>query len=783
MAALPKPDVAEGPVRDLVDALHELHHRAGWPSLRRIAKEVGCSHTTVWAAFAEPKVPRWGLLELIVESLDGDTAAFHRLWLAASSADPPPATAPAVTPPAVTPPAVTPPAVTTPGATPPRQLIADVSGFVCRRAEIAALDASLAGNGSAVTVVAISGTAGVGKTALAVHWAHQAADRFPDGHLYLNLRGFDPTGQPLTTSQAVRALLDAFDVPPQRIPATIDGQLALYRSILSGRRMLLVLDNARSAEQVRPLLPGTASCSTVVTSRNDLFGLVVGEGAHPLVLDLMPAADARDLIAGRIGAGRVAAEPAAVDLIVERCARLPLALAVVAARAATHPRFGLAAVADELSVARGGLDSFGSEDLTTDLRAVISWSYVQLSPDGAGLFRLLGGHPGPDLTVPATASTAGSGAGPARRLLSELAATNLVTEHLPGRYHLHDLLRSYASELAEAGDPQERRAAVVRMLDHYLHTAHRAALILNPYRHPIALEPAAPGVTPESLAGYAQALAWLTAERPVLLAAVRLAADAGLDRHAWQLAWTMTTFLDRRGHWHDWLALSRAAVEAADRLPDPQGQAYAHRGLGLAHFRLNQYEPAQAELSTAAGLFAARGDASGQAHAELDLSWTCERAGRHRDALAHARRSLDLHSAADDLPGQARALNSIGWFAALLHDHTTALAYCRRAHALFQQLGDPVGQAATLDSIGYANHQLGDHAEAAGCYRRAVAMFREAGDRYHEAQSLANLGDALLAAADTGGAHHEWRTALRILDELGHPDAQRVRHRLAVPVS
>lgn len=353
MAALPKPDVPDGPVRDLFEALHALHHRAGWPSLRDIAKDVGCSHTTVSAAFAGPKVPRWGLLELIVESLSGDPEAFHRRWLAATASAPPLE------------------ATSTADVVRPRQLIADVAGFVGRDDALAGLDGLL---DEQVPIVAISGTAGVGKTAFAVRWAHRVADRFPDGQLFLNLHGFHPTERPVSTGHAVRSLLDAFDVAPQRVPGSLDAQLALYRSVLAGRRVLVLLDNARDAEQVRPLLPGTAGCLTLVTSRDQLAGLVAAEGARPLPLELMPPAEARELIARRIGDARARAEPLAVDRIVARCARLPLALAVVAARAATHPRFALDTVADELHAALGSLDPFTGTDLATDVRAVLSWS-------------------------------------------------------------------------------------------------------------------------------------------------------------------------------------------------------------------------------------------------------------------------------------------------------------------------------------------------------------------------------------------------------------------------
>jgi tetratricopeptide (TPR) repeat protein len=852
VAALPKPRIDDSPLRALFEALHALHHRAGWPSLRYIAKDVGCSHTTVSAVFSEPRLPRWGLLELVVECLGGDTGEFHRLWLTASErtgeraaepadrqnsepadrqsagpadgqsagpadgqsagpangqsagpangqsagpadgpsgerpagpGDDPAGSAPAPSRAAGSAPdssrsAGTGPALD-PASVPPRQLISDTAGFAGRHGELAQLDALLPdGQGPATGIVAISGTAGIGKTVLAVHWAHRVAGRFTDGQLYINLRGFDPTEPPVAPAHAVQALLDAFAVPPQRIPASFAAQVALYRSILAGRRVLLLLDNARDAEQVRPLLPGAPGCLTVVTSRDRLSGLVAGEGAYPLVLDLMPVAEARELIAHRIGAGRAAAEPAAVDQIVEWCAWLPLALAVVAARAATHPRFGLATVADELRAARGSLDVFDSSDLATDVRAVISWSYLQLSPPAAELFRLLGLHPGPDLGAAAAASLTGAPVGQVRRLLSELARTNLVAEHLPGRYRFHDLLRAYATELAAGDDTGERERAVRRMLDHYLHTAYGGALLLSRTRHAIAIEPAAPGAAAESLGDHARALAWFTAEHPVLISVIGLAEAGGFDRHTWQLAWTLTTFLDRRGLWHDWMAVQHTAVDAAQRLSDPAGQAYAHRGLALAHYRLGDYEQSNVELRQALDLFDACDDRAGQANTHLDMSWVYERGGEYERALRHAHQALDLHRANDHRPGQARALNTVGWMYAKLDDHAAALTYCRAAHELFQGLDDRIGEAATWDSLGYAHHQLGQYDDAVACYRRAVEMFRGAGDRFHEAESLANLGNTFRALTDDGSAHDQWQHALRILDELGHPHAEEVRDRL-----
>lgn len=776
MAALPRPVVADGPVRVLFDELHALHHRAGWPSLRAIAKDVGCSHTTVSSVFSEPRVPRWGMLELIVESLGGDTDTFHRLWLAASataqSANGGPTAGDAEHHLAAG------PAPNQPAPVPPRQLISDVIGFTGRTAELARLDALVPDGASTTSVVVISGTAGVGKTALAVHWAHRIATWFPDGQLYLNLRGFDPSGSPITATQAVRALLDAFEVPPHRIPTTFDAQVALYRSIVAGRRVLTVLDNARDADQVRPLLPGSVGCLTLVTSRCQLSGLVATEGAYLLHLDLMLVDQARALIATRIGRDRADAEPQAVDQIIDWCARLPLALAVAAARAATHPWFELAEVANELRTARDNLDIFHSADMATDLRAVLSWSYLQLSPEAAQLFRLLGLHPGPDFGTPAAASLAATSLTQVRRLLTELAQLHLVMEHSPGRFRFHDLLRVYAVELARDEHEAERHAAVHRILDHYACAGHTAALLLNPNRLPITMDAPQPGVIREPICDPSAALAWFTIEHMVLLAAIQLAAASNFNRHTWQLAWTLTTFLDRCGHWHDRIMTQQTAVEAAQRLAEPADQACAHRGLGLAHHRLGHHNEAYTHLHHALELFSACKDHSSQADTHLDIAWVLERQGRYDEPLDHAKKALELHRLTGHKNGQARALNATGWLHAQLGSYQTALRDCQHAHDLTNEVGDRLGQAATSDSLGLIHQRLGDHQSAITHYQRAVELFRNAGDRYYEAESLANLGNTYLDATDIENARDHWRTAIALLDELSHPYADKIRDRL-----
>jgi tetratricopeptide (TPR) repeat protein len=663
----------------------------------------------------------------------------------------------------------------------PRQLPAAVPHFVGRSAQLAALGALAADPGDApgaVLISAIGGTAGVGKTALAVHWAHQVKDRFPDGQLYVDLRGFDPDA-PTSPAEALGGFLEALAVPAARMPTGLDAQAALYRSLLAGRRMLVVLDNARDAEQVRPLLPGAPGCLVVVTSRHRMPGLVAAEGAHPVALGLLSVAESRELLSRRLGAARVAAEPEAVERIVAASSGLPLALAVVAARAATHPDFGLARLADELDDTRGSLDGFSDGELGVDVRAVLSWSYRRLDPSAATLFRLLGLHPGPDVTRAAAASLAGVTPAEVRRPLATLTAANLLSEHAPGRYVLHDLLRAYAVELALATDGEvERRAALGRLLDHHLRTAHAADLLLYRHRDPIDLPVAHVGAAPAELRDRDGAWAWLTAEHRTLLAAITLAAGAGFGTHAWQLAWSVNTYLDRVGAWQDQSTAQRLALRAAAEAGDRNGQALAHRNRAVACLRLGAFDEAGAHLGQALALHEALGDHVGCARTHLNLGILAERQGRHREALGHAQRAYDLFGAAGHAYGQANALNNIGWYHIQLGDHRRALDYCRRALAGQQRTGNRYWEAHAWDSLGYAHHHLGEFSEAAECYERALALWREAGERYFEATTLTHLGDTRRTAGDPDGARAAWRPAVDILDQLGHPDADQVRTRL-----
>jgi DNA-binding SARP family transcriptional activator len=658
----------------------------------------------------------------------------------------------------------------------PRQLPAAAAGFVGREPEIAALDALL--DDSTMPIAAICGTAGVGKTTLALHWGHRVRDRFPDGQIHVDLRGFDPRGGAMDPAEVLRGFLHALGVPPRQFPAGLEACAALFRTLLDDRRMLVVLDNARDAGQVRALLPGSPGSFVVVTSRNPLLPLVATHGARVVGLDLLTTADARRLLTARLGASRLAGEPEAADAIIERCARLPLALSIAAARAATAPRAGLAGLAADLREAER-LDTLAAGDASSDVRAVLSASYRLLSAPAARLFRLLGLLPGPDVGRSAAAGLAGLTDAEVRPLLAELTAGHLAEEPAARRFSSHDLLRAYAAERAAAEeDDADRRAAVRRVLDHYLHTAYAADRRLNPHRHPIELAPPAPGIHPEPIEDERQAADWFAAERAVLIGMITMAARERWDGHAWRLAWCMVSWFDRRGRWDDWSGTQQVALAAAARSADPVGRAHAHLAFGRTRLWLEKHDDARHHLGEALDLFARLADPAGAARTHLALARLTENQGRHEDAASHASRAADLYRSAGHRDGEARARNILGWQHALLGRYETALEHGERALDLLTGLDDRRAEAGTRDTIAYARHHLGDPHRAIEGFLDAIRHWRASGDLYNEATSLAHLGDAYRQAGDLASARQAWGRALSVLERLGHSDAAAVRARI-----
>jgi transcriptional regulator with XRE-family HTH domain/tetratricopeptide (TPR) repeat protein len=668
---------------------------------------------------------------------------------------------------------------------PVAQLPPALSGFTGRRADLRRLDDLLSvgvAPASPVPIVAVTGVAGVGKTSLAVHWAHRVAERFPHGQLYADLRGYGP-GPAEPVSRVVGDFLAALGVPRPGQPLTVDGQVALYRSLLAGRRILVVLDNARDADHVRPLLPGSSSCAVLITSRDNLAALVATHGARPVDLDVLDAEEARQLLAHRLGPDRLAAEPESVQQIVARCAGLPLALAVVGAQAVTRPKARLEALVDELNRTGAGLAPFTAGDTATDMRTVFSWSYLATSEAARELFGLLGLLPGPSLRSSTAASLAGLPVDDVHRLLSELVRGSLLRQAAPDRFMLHDLLAAYAAELAPARD-EVRRPAVSRLLDHYSRTAHAAGRRFAPDRPEHPLPAGDPHVTPEPLETADQAVTWFTDERERITALLDRCteldiADGG-DR-AWCLATCLTDLYDRNGLWLDWIPLLTVALAAVRLQGDARQEAEVHRLLARPNLQLRRLDVARDHLLCAVDIFEHCDDPAGQGRSHRNLAYLHQLEGRPDAGLHSARRALELFRSVGDRTSEVLALSTVAWFEVLTGDHVGALRHGAEALALYEASEDVAGQASVWDTYGHAHHRRGDLARAVHSYERAVALYRQAADRFNQADSLTSLGDARLAAGNAQGATDAWREALAILDALGHDQADGVRARLDPP--
>lgn len=644
----------------------------------------------------------------------------------------------------------------------PRQLPAALAQFAGRDRELASLHRP-----GQVTVV--SGTAGIGKTALAVQWCNQVADRYPDGQLYLNLRGFDPAGEPVRPEQAVRTLLGSLGVLANEVPEDPADQTALYRKLLVTKTVVILLDNARDSAQVRPLLPGHDRCTVIVTSRNRMDDLT---GARTLDLDVLADDEAVALMTERIGATRVHAEPDATVRLTGLCAGLPLALSIVGARAATDPQLSLAALADELTDEQNKLDFLDTGDPLTSVRAAFSWSYRRLSTAAMTLFRLLGVHPGPDISAAAATSLAGTDA---RAALDELARGNLVVTTKNNRYELHDLVRTYARELAGTS---ETRAALHRAVDHYLHSAHHADSLLGEDRRHFSLAVAQPGVSPELVADEKEAWRWFETENQVLIAMSALAAAERFDVQAWQLPWCLHLYFDRECRWREWNSLLTTALEAAERLGDTDAIARMHHLVAHTWYRFDDLDTCIAHLRSALALYEQDGNKSGAARAHRSISAVFERQEDYEAAIHHSRLAMDLFAEVNDRMGLAGAMSDTGWDLGLLGRHEEALWTCRRALEIHRELGNRFAEYQTLDSIAYNARKLGDLADAAHHYQLSVAVGRTCGDRYGVAETLVSLGDVHLDMGDDHLAREVWTEALQTFEDLGHADADAVRAKL-----
>ena len=661
---------------------------------------------------------------------------------------------------------------------PPAQLPADLPTFAGREPELATVSKLLSPDGGSpiVAVCAIDGMAGIGKTTFAIHWAHQVKKHFEDGQLYLNLRGFDASAAAMALADALRALLYSLGVQAGQIPDDLDARAGLYRSVLAGKRFLIVLDNARDVDQIRPLLPGSPGCLVIATSRNPLVGLAMTEGARLLTLKLPSALTARETLERRLGADRVAAEPEAAEEIIGLCGRLPLALAIVSARAAAHPDFTLASVAADLRRTRGRLDGFGAAGVAADARTVFSWSYHHLSQPAGRLFRLLSLQPAADITTAASASLLGAAPAAARQLIAELTSTALISEHQPGRYAFHELTRAYAAELAESTDSgTERHEARARLLDHYLQSSYAAQVELRPHREPIAPGAPRPGVTPERFADYESAMSWFAAERHALNASVALAAGSDFGFPAWQLALTMQQFLQWRGFFHDWKQVMETALRAAERDADLPGQGHVLRSLAGASFYLNRLDECLRYLERAQAIYTALGYTTEHAYLHSSFAEVFTHRGQLPLAIEHNRTALELYRAAGYRRGEARAIADIGEALSALGDYEEAVTYLERGIALAQEVRKPHQEGKVRKDLGIVLARMGQLDSAIDQFRQALVLIRGVGSLPLEAGTLLPLGDALAAQGLTDQARDAWRQASLILSAFGLPRTDEAR--------
>ncbi|MEV0381942.1 BTAD domain-containing putative transcriptional regulator [Nonomuraea sp. NPDC050643] len=654
----------------------------------------------------------------------------------------------------------------------PRQLPAPPPRFAGRGPERARLDHLRTTAG--MPIAAVGGAGGMGKTWLALYWAHDNIDLFPDGQLYVNLHGFDPNTGPLPAHVALRHFLGSLGVPAAAIPAGQEAQAGLFRSLVADLRLLVVLDNARDVAQIEPLLPGSAGCTVLVTSRNSLAGLNATHGATLITLAPLTPAETRHLLRSHLGPARLDEDPGSVAVLVEHSGGLPLAIGVLTARAAMHPDFPLSVLAEQLRSPSTRLDALTTGgDLNTDLRAAFTSSYEALDAPTARLFALLGLAPWPDCGLSSAAALAGLPTSRARVLLHDLETANLVGQHRPGRYRTHDLVRLYAAERAHADLPvHDRSEALARLFDAYARTARAGDRLLFPSR------PFAGRMSPESARKEFEDVeavwAWFEAEQPALIAAQRLAVQLHMDAAAWRLAWAMDTFHMRRCLHAQRLEIWRTALAAAERMGDLNARAFAHWYLGYAHAQATgpcEDDEDLEHLHRAAELFEQDGDRAGQAHTSHTLGYAWLMRGAADRALPHVEHALRLQRELGDAAWEANALGAAGWCHVQLGHHAKARRYCEQALALFRTHEDENGESATLDSLGYIAHLAGRHDEALRYYARCLTIREKLGNVYQGADTLTRIGDVHHDTGDSTAARATWRQA-RELYQRQHRTAE-----------
>jgi tetratricopeptide (TPR) repeat protein/transcriptional regulator with XRE-family HTH domain len=741
------------PIEELVDAITSLRRKAGLTP-RQLANLTPITAHEINEIDLAETLPEWKTVQTLVEALDGDVDRLRAIWQRASS--------------------------TTPGSArpssdtvrvPPQQLPPATRSFVGRTNELAALDRALrdaSGPGHGATICTISGIGGIGKTALAINWANLARHHFPDGCLYADLRGADPD-RTISHDDVLRQFLIGLGIPPSAITPDTNSMIGLYRSVVADRRLLVVLDDARDAADVAALLPTGDRCVALITSRTRMSTMSSDYGATDITLSELSGADSETLLRTQIG-DKVESDPSDISQLAALCAGLPLALNAIGAMAST----GLYSVADLIALLHEEENRLSLFDLGDySLRAALTTSYEALPRNAGRLLRLLALLPGSRFDRYLAASVLGVRVQAVTPMLRVLLQAHLIETTTPGRFHMHELIRVFAKELALQEESEASvKMATNRALDYLIHTAADADRNLDAFWEPIELEPPIDGVAYREISDQDVASQWFHDEIEMLIASIHLAAARGFGDHAWKLAVFVTTYLYREVQWRKWTDVLIVALDLTRSLGNPEAEARVYRILGTAYARLRAFDEAQEMQTEALRLFRQLGDINSEAHTLLMLSRNYNWHGDYPAALERSAEALALYRSIDH-PGQARAMIDLGRSHAHLREHADALELAQQALSLCQVSSDRDGECSAWALLGDVHFGAGSFIEAISAYEQALALWRSIGDQIQEAETLVRLADSFQASGNTASAEAARCDARKLLEKIGLPqDAQ-----------